>query len=140
MSVPPRTTAAAVQGILVNDWDGITDVTPYIQTASSIVDKVVQCATWKNVTLNSVDQELIERWLSAHYYTKMDPVYTSKSTSGASGSFVRGKEEPEPYKAAAQNVDISGCLKAILGRQVARGYHVGGGFGFGGPAFGGFCP
>jgi hypothetical protein len=126
-----RTTLAAVQQVLGgtapgSNWDGVTDLTPYIDTANALVNRVVVCACQKCMALTSVEQELVERWMSAHYYTKMDPVYTSKSTAGASGSFVRGPQEPEPYKDAAINIDVSGCLNAYLKRLTATGRHVGG--------------
>lgn len=127
----PRTTAALVQGVLVNDWDGVTDLTPYIATANSIVNQVVKLSAYKRTPLaqgltnDPTTQELIERWLAAHCYTKMDPVYQSKSTLGASASFVRGKNEPEPYKDMAIGVDYSGCLKALLERQFATMFQAG---------------
>lgn len=122
MSIPPRTTAAQVQKVLVNDYDGTTDLTPYIELASDIVDQVLVIAASRSQALSVVTAEIVERWLSAHYYTKMDPTYASKSTGGASASFVRGSAEPEPYKDAAINADTSGALNAILKRLVARGF------------------
>src|SRR5467141_1667022 len=110
-----RTTTTLVQAILggtkgVSNWDGETDVSPYMTIASSIVDRLVTAATNKipSVTISDAEAEIIERWLSAHFYTKMDPTYSSKSTLGASASFIRGTKEPEPYKDGAINADPSG--------------------------------
>lgn len=114
-----RTTSSQVQGVLAANYDGSTSLTPFIDSASAVVDRVATCATAKGITLSSTELELIERWLAAHLYTKFDAVYASKSTADASGSFVRGPIEPEPYKDAAIAMDYSGCLKAILNRQVA---------------------
>jgi hypothetical protein len=116
-----RTTAGLVQKLLGDDYDGTSDLTPYLETATVVVSRLAVEATNANRALSYTELELVERWLSAHFYTKMDPVYTSMSTGGASGSFARGSE-PEPYKDGAINVDFSGMLKAILNRQTARGF------------------
>lgn len=114
-----RTNSAAVRKLLGDNYDTDTlpDLQPYIDTATVIVDRVVTCALARNVTLLATESELIERWLAAHYYTKMDPTYASKSTEGASGQFIRNEQEKEPYKDGAINLDYSGCLKAVLARQ-----------------------
>jgi len=119
---PPRTSAKAVEAILANNWDGSTSVTPYIQTASSVVDRVATCAAKKGYPLSTSELELIERWLSGYYYCKNDPLYMSKSTAGASASFQRkvgdGFDANE-FGQVAVNLDISGCLSAIGKRQFA---------------------
>lgn len=116
-----RTTAVDVQAILGGNWDGKTDLTPYIDTASAVVDDVVECATARSVTVTATRAELIERWLAAHYYTQMDPLYTSKSTQSASGSF-----KDHGYDKTAIGLDPSGCLSGVLnGRKVARTFWLG---------------
>lgn len=116
-----RTTPSQVQGVLADNYDAEagTDLTPFVDAASAVVGRVATCATRKGITLSSTELELIERWLAAHFYTKADPVYQSRATAGASGSFVRNPREPEPYRDVAISMDYSGCLKAILDRQVA---------------------
>ena len=122
-----RTSPGSVKEVLGKDYDSVSGRTlvPYIDTANLVVDRVATCATNKGYPLTSAELEMIERWLSAHYYTKSDPVYQSKSTAGASASFVRGKNEPEPYKDAAISLDSSGCLAAILNRQTASAVWLG---------------
>ncbi len=71
------------------------------------------------ITLTTAELELMERWLACHLYTKFDPLYASKSTGGASASFINDEDIPERYLAGAINVDYSGMLKAIIKRQVA---------------------
>lgn len=130
-----RTIPIAVQAILggtanASNWDGITDLTPYIDSASAVVDRVVATAlSNKSITLSAVEQELIERWLAAHFYTVMDPLYMSKSTRGASGSFQRKTGEGfecTDYGRTACQMDYSGSLRAIGLRQFASGAWAGG--------------
>lgn len=126
-----RTTSALVQGVLGADYGQkpsgeLPSLTPYIRIANQVTDRVATAAVDnKNITLTSAELEVIETWLAAHFYTKMDPVYTSKSTGGASGSFVRGKTEPEPYKDGAIAADYSGCVNAILNRFFASANWLG---------------
>lgn len=125
-----RTTERAVKQLLGSNYG--TDhlgndpsLRPYIDTAAAIMARVVTCATAKSFTHTAAELELIERWLAAHYYTRMDPTYTSKSTAGASGSFTSPKDETERYKASAIELDASGCLKAILSRNKATAAWLG---------------
>ena len=129
MSVPPRTTGLAVQGILQDDYNKARSpsLTGYIQTASSVVDKVVAIAPHRGFPINAVDAELIERWLAAGYYTVMDQTYQSRTTEGASGQF-RGQTEQgvlNYYFQTAVNLDPSGVLHAILTRKFASASHMG---------------
>ena len=63
-----RTTALAVEGIL-EESPSLT-LTPFIEAASYLVDKVCATATDDDGTAyyTATDLELIERWLSAHFY------------------------------------------------------------------------
>jgi hypothetical protein len=74
--------------------------------------------------------ELIERWLSAHFYALSDQTLASKSTSKASGSF-HGQTQMDfdstKYGQAAQNIDTSGCLRAIGKRQFGSSKWLGSG-------------
>lgn len=127
MSSPPRTNPTAVQGILGANYGPMPDQTlpdlnQYIAIATNMVDQVILFAATMRMTVMSITPataELIERWLAAHYYTKMDPLYASKSQGGASGSFVASQMEPERYLEGAMNVDWTGTLRAIVKRQVA---------------------
>lgn len=116
-----RTNSAAVTAILGQNYDSGSesrdpvDLTPYMETASSLIDQVVACATRKGVVISSTQTELMERWMSGYYYTQMDPLYKSRSTLGASGAFAE-----QSYKEAAVDMDPSGCLNALLKRQRAR--------------------
>lgn len=126
-----RTTSDAVIGILASNYgtqDGgltLPDLTPFIATANSVVTQMVTLGLSRIVPASwiAADLELIERWLSAHFYCVMDPLYSSKSTGGASGSFQRGPQqdgfESTDYGRAACQMDTTGTLRAIGRRQVA---------------------
>lgn len=111
-----RTTSSAVEGILLRNYDGESSLTPAMQTATILIDRVITCATRKGVTISDEEAEILERYLAAHYYGHGDQFYSSKSTSGASGSF-QGQTgmglEASQYGQTALALDPSGCLRAI---------------------------
>ena len=122
-----RTTEALVKAVLRlgsqgGDYDDANNpsLTRYIAAANLLTTRVATCATNRGVTLSDDELTEIETWLGAHYYTKADRVYQSKSTNGASASFVLDPKNPEPYKAVALEIDISGCLAALLAGNRAR--------------------
>lgn len=114
-----RTTVGAIKELLDLNYDTVNNpsLNPYLLMASAFVDRVVECAVSKGITLSTTEKELIERAMGAHFYTKTDPVYQSRSTLSASGSFVRNPKEPEPYKDLAISLDPSGCVAALLNRN-----------------------
>lgn len=109
-----RTTPTAVCEVLADNYDGSTDLTAFIATASAVVDDVVDCAAEVDVTLSAARKELLERWLAAHYYTVADPLYTSKKTQDASGTF-----KLTSYYEAAEQLDPSGCLTEMKKGKVS---------------------
>jgi hypothetical protein len=111
-----RTSSALVQGLLLRDYDTRNNpsLTPFIDTASLVVDAVAACAARKGLTVSDEFLEMLERWLAAHYYTKNNPTYSSKSNDGRSASYIRDPKVPEPYKAGAMELDYTGCLLAVL--------------------------
>jgi len=119
-----RTNDAAVLALLAPNRDYNTadapSLQPFIDTASSMVDDLVDCAAERGITLPSVKLELIERWLAAHFYKVSDRPYASKNTEGAGGAF-DGKTgmylESTIYGQTAMRLDPSGCLDAIGGSQ-----------------------
>jgi hypothetical protein len=128
----PRTTVTAVLSVLApgQDYDVVNnpDLTPFIDTASVIVDRVVTCAATKGITLLDTEQELIERWLAAHCYCLSDQPYFAKSTGGAHATF-HGKTDialdATKYGQQAQVLDYSGCLTAIGKRKFASAFWLG---------------
>ena len=108
-----RTRATQVEEILGRNYIPGVDLTPYIDVASAIVTRVNTCAVAKGYTLTSSELELIERWYAAWVYTDMDPLYRSKSTGGASGSFDTDPKQKR-YLRQAIALDPSGCLAGIV--------------------------
>lgn len=105
----PRTTSAAVEGII--EVDANISLTPFIETASALVDDIAVDSGHTDTRL-----ELIERWLSAHFYTVRDPravreradrievAYQSKVDLNLSTSH---------YGQQAMILDTSGLLRSI---------------------------
>lgn len=128
-----RTNAAAVQGILLKDYDeeNAPSLDPFIATATVVVDRVDDRATDNGLTLTSTELELIERWLAAHFYAVSDKPYQSKSTEGASASFAgqtRMYFAATLYGQMAISIDRSGTLFAMgseSGRKSARAVWLG---------------
>lgn len=81
----PRTSPGAVQGVLVDNYDGVTDLTPFIASATAQVDYIVTQDTSLIMTTQLL--AIVETWLAAHFYACNDRTYRSKNTGGASGSF-----------------------------------------------------
>lgn len=75
-----RTTADAVSKIIEVDEDA--DLTPFIETASSLVDELLEPLG----TMTDAKLELIERWLSAHYYAIHTPRAASEYATGVGES------------------------------------------------------
>lgn len=117
-----RTTATAVKkllrdGVVGTDYDGSTDLTPFIETGSSIVDDMVSYASDAGLTAYSAAKlELIERWLSAHTYKMSDQAYASESVGGASGQY-QGQTglylDGTKYGQMAKLLDTRGYLAAM---------------------------
>jgi hypothetical protein len=112
-----RTTAAQVIGLLLDDYNSVSNpsLTPRIDSANVIVTRVQACAVTKGVTLTAQVLELIERWLAAHLYTQSDPLYKERQTGKASAVFV-----DRDYLKNALALDASGCLNGIMNRQSGR--------------------
>lgn len=123
----PRTSSTLVEGILRvgpgGDYDGSTDLTPYIDTAAAVVNRVAACAVNKGFVLSSDELELIERWIAAHFYAMSDQPYLEKETERARGKFqgvTKMHFEATKYGQVAMDIDYSGCLTNISKRTFAR--------------------
>lgn len=115
-----RTTAAAVSAIIETD-DSI-DLTPFIEMANNVTTNVCQYAFGnvnKPIGYLDVQLELIERWLSAHYYAIRDPQVTDEKAGDVSQAY-QGKTgynfDATTYGQQAMTVDYFGTLAAFQRR------------------------
>lgn len=110
-----RTTSTQVQAILApgRDYRSGDDLSPFMEAATAIVDRVNTCATESGITLSSTELELVERWLSAHFYVSSNQTFASKKTGSAAATY-QGQTgtgfKSSKYGQAAINLDASGCL------------------------------
>ena len=136
--MPLRTNSAAVAAVLGQDYEAgdavndipATDLTPFMTSANAIVNQVVVLAGSSRdqfraaLASDSATQELIERWLSAHFYCAQDKPEIQKTTQGASASFQGQKQtqglDTTEYGRRAITLDYSGKLNALDKRAFAR--------------------
>lgn len=78
--MPYRTDSTSVGGII--EVDDSIDLDPFIETANALVTEI--CAP---LGYNEVRLELIERWLSAHFYAIRDPRARSEQAGDVQESF-----------------------------------------------------
>lgn len=111
----PRTTELAVQKVLLDDYDAGDgyDMTPFIETASSMVDDLEAWGLGNNEPMAAAKLELIERWLSAHFYKTPDRPFQAAKTGDASATYQgqTGKGlEATYYGQTAVSLDPTGML------------------------------
>ena len=119
----PLTTATLVRGII--DADTSIDLTPFIATADMMVNRLVATAKDSNGNdfYTSDETELIERWLSAHFYATFDPrtaFEQAGSVSQKTESSVDLNLNNSQYGQAAMLLDIAGGL-AAWNRKIQKG-------------------
>ncbi len=108
-----RTTEVAVAAIV--EVDDTISLLPFIEVASRIVTKV--CTS---DDLEDEDLELIERWLSAHFYKLRDQAIASEGVGKLSQSFqykIETHLASTMYGQAAMDADTSGALAAYNREQ-----------------------
>ena len=112
-----RTTSSAVEGII--EVDSNISLTPFIETASAIVDDC--CSDVDDYDATRL--ELIERWLAAHFYTTRDPrAKTEKagSVGQENQSIVALGFDNSHYGQGAMRLDSNGGL-AKLNERIKAG-------------------
>lgn len=105
-----RTTDEAVAGIIEVDSSILLD--PFIETAANLVDRVAAADS----TVSSATLELIERYLSAHFYTLRDPRPTSERAGPVGASYQSRVDlglKTSHYGQMAITLDPTGVLKAL---------------------------
>ncbi len=131
-----RTTDTLVKAVLApgKEYDLVNnpDLTPHMTAANVMVNRVVKMAVDRGIPLDDSgvgsEAEVIERWLSAHFYQQSDRGYTSRSTLSGSGSFQGSATmglESTFYGQSAMRMDASGMLSALNERKFAQAFRVG---------------
>jgi hypothetical protein len=113
-----RTTEAAVQGII--EVDSAIALDPFIESASALVDDIAALEDPPNATR----LELIERYLSAHFYTLRDPRVTSEKAGPVSANYQSKVDmglNTSHYGQMAISLDNSGLLTSASKGKVAGG-------------------
>lgn len=112
-----RTTAAAVAEIV--EQDTTIDMDPFIEAANALVTE--KCAVVTTYTAGRL--ELIERWLSAHFYRIRDMPVTQESIKGVTENFQHREDlgfDVTHYGQMAMRLDTNGGL-AALNKQIKSG-------------------
>lgn len=93
----------------------LTDLKPFIRTASILVDSLAARDTNSDLTAATLKQ--IEVWLAAHFVALRDPVALSEKTGEAQITYFLGKPgmglEATPYGQAAISLDTTGRLATV---------------------------
>lgn len=129
----PRTTSAAVEAII--DVDVEIDLTPFIEVANSLVTE--KCASALNedgdAYYDAARLELIERWLSAHFYAIRDPRVSSEQAGSVGASYQNRVDlglDQTTYGQQAKILDTAGGLASLdimakKGKSRVKGYWLG---------------
>ncbi len=114
----PRTTEQQVA--LIIDLDDAIDLTPFIDTATTLLDAAIEKAEADYTTAH---EELIERWLTAHFYTMIDPRTTMEGVKGITEKY-EGRTDlglnHSRYGQQAMLLDYAGGL-ADINREITSG-------------------
>jgi hypothetical protein len=104
-----RTTPELVAGII--EVDSSIPLAPFISVASSLVTEFCSDKGYDDERL-----ELIERWLSAHFYTNRDP-RTTRAEAGSVSESYQSKVDlylaTSHYGQTAMMLDTSGSLLGL---------------------------
>lgn len=117
-----RTTPGEVIAILTpgGHYRSGTNLLPFIRPASRVVDRAIECADAKGITIDSDTAKDMETWYAAYLYTRADPTMKSKSTLSSSGS---NNSTGNEFADGAIQMDPSGCLADIINntKQITAG-------------------
>lgn len=110
-----RTTADAVAAII--EWESGIPLAPFIEAASNLV--TVACIGDTDYGTDTVQLELIERWLAAHIYAIRDPRPASEKIDELATRFQSKVDlglNVTHYGQMAMRLDYNGNLAALDSR------------------------
>jgi len=111
-----RTTSDAVAAVI--EVDVAIDLAPFILVANELVTEV--CSN-KNYTDSRL--ELIERWLSAHFYTNRDPRSVNEKAGSVGATYQSAVDlnlSTSHYGQTAMMLDTAGGLASLSNRKMKR--------------------
>lgn len=107
------------------NYDGATDLQPFIDSADILIQNIPVYASNTNQTIATNQLEIIERWLAAHLYAINNP--TAARSSIGTGGVNLGLQGQSTLNLRStrwgQNaimLDFTGYLNSIDNRAVAR--------------------
>lgn len=110
----PRTTPVQVSSVI--ETDGGIDLAPFISTANELV---TECCG--DVGYTETRLELIERWLTAHFYAIRDPRAQSEKAGSVAASYAMKVDmhlQATQYGQQALTLDTNGGLAALNQRAL----------------------
>lgn len=120
-----RTTASDVEAILLDHYDGSSDLAPFIATATALVDYVASKDT--DSVLSAALLERIEAFLSAHFYGHADQ-FKQEEGRGKTSAMYQGKTNmglrSTQYGQTALDLDLTGTL-TTLGKKKLKVHWLG---------------
>lgn len=123
--MPVRSEEEDVIAVMTNDYDENVALAPFIVAASNIIDNA--CAVYTE-DYSDADLELIERWLSAHFYCQNLAPRTAEGVGGVSEQFQRATAlgfDNTHYGQMAMRLDRMGGLAELNERMKTGGGGVG---------------
>jgi hypothetical protein len=99
-----------VEVVLFGSQDLETVLAPFIESSANLLDDL-----YAGVTVSDATRELVERWLSAHFYKVFDPAIQSETVESLTTSYFGKVGEyllRTPYGAQALALDSTGVLAA----------------------------
>jgi hypothetical protein len=121
----PRTTKVKVESLLNpgEDYDGTSDLTPFIASANNAVSWcVANAVAYGRPAIDTTSAEDMEAWLAAGLYCMSDQ-QQSNEVAGKSNAQFRGQSgklsEHNNYITTACMLDPSKLLKAFLDNRIA---------------------
>lgn len=106
-----RTTAVAVKAILGSHYDGSSELQPFLDTATVLVDRIEATDVDGEMTASALERT--EAYLTAHFYAHADQIAQSRSTGRASGQFGGRTDmgfDATLYGQTAKRLDATGLL------------------------------
>ena len=114
-----RTTRAQIAGIIELDAEIVPDDNAMEAFISIASEFVTECCTGTSGPTSSYSEarlELIERWLSAHFYTNRDPRLTNEKAGPVGGTFQSKVDlgfDTSHYGQTAMRLDTNGGLAEV---------------------------